>query len=343
MGESPNGEDTYQQFIQNDFEYKAELINFYNSISTSWNEQNLFPQETGLDQNIASYSGISNNSIINSEKILLVDTGVDTFDPSLQAQMEGNAQVSNFTPMVDEVSQNQGSNQPLDVPNSSLNTNVQTPNQASIQLKRNEDSSNHGSNQTKAFRTDNLKWRIFISPMICLKVYLKERFGLNIDSYKCKDHLGENYKERMQFLKTSVKELLNKHKETKEQIDKKLESCNDTTKKELNYYLNMNYKELFENYEKIKAKLTPSTINELISRENEIQSQREKREKYRINKKNGNNKALHELRIGNFEEGLEKLFEGIQRGKWQRGEKGQKERIKIFKFRKVKRKRRGQT
>ena len=236
MGESPNEEDTYQQFIQNDFEYKDELINFYNSISTSWNEQNLFSQETGLDQNITSYSGISNNSIINSEKILLVDTGVDTFDPSLQAQMEGNAQVSNFIPMVDEVSQNQGSNQPLDVPNSSLNTNVQTPNQASIQL------------------------------------------------------------------------------------------------------------ELSENYEKIKAKLrTPSTINELISRENEIQSQREKREKYRINKKNGNNKALHELRIGNFEEGLEKLFEGIQRGKWQRSEKGQKEKIKIFKIRKVKRKRRGQT
>ena len=40
MGESPHGEDTYQQFIQNDFEYKAELINFYNSISTSCNEQN---------------------------------------------------------------------------------------------------------------------------------------------------------------------------------------------------------------------------------------------------------------------------------------------------------------
>ena len=144
-------------------------------------------------------------------------------------------------------------------------------------------------------------------------------------------------------METSVKVLLNKHKETKDQIDKKLESCNDTTKKELNYYLNMNYKELFENYEKIKAKLTPSTINELISRENEIQSQREKREKYRVNKKNGNNNALHELRIGNFEEGLETLFEGIQRGKWQRSEKGQKEKIKIFKIRKVKRKRRGQT
>ena len=135
--------------------------------------------------------------------------------------------------------------------------------------------------------------------------------------------------------------LLNKHKETKDQIDKKLESCNDTTKKELNYYLNMNYEELSENYEKIKAKLrTPSTIIELISRENEIQS---KREKYRNLKKNRNNNVLHELRIGNFEEGLETLFEGIQRGKWQRSEKGQKEKIKIFKIRKVKRKRRGQT
>ena len=54
MSESPNEEDTYQQFIQNDFGCKAELINFLNSISTSWNEQNLFSQETGLDQNITS-------------------------------------------------------------------------------------------------------------------------------------------------------------------------------------------------------------------------------------------------------------------------------------------------
>ena len=153
MSESPNEEDTYQHFIQNNFEYKAELINFLNSISTSWNEPNSPPQETGLDKNIASYSGISNYSIINPKQIYQVGRGVDTFDPSLQAQIEGNAQVSNFTPMVHEDSQNQGSNQPLNVPNSSLNTNVQTPNQASIQLERNEDSTNQDSNQTKKVRT----------------------------------------------------------------------------------------------------------------------------------------------------------------------------------------------
>ena len=306
MSESPNGEDTYQQFIQNDFEYKAELINFLNSISTSWNEPNSPPQETGLDPNIASYSGISNYSIINPKQIYQVGRGVDTFEPSLQAQVEGNAQVSNFTPMVHEDSQNQGSNQPLNLPNSSLNTNVQTPNQASIQLERNEDSTNQDSNKTKKVRTDELKWQMYISPMICLKALFKEKFVLNIESYDCKDHMGTKYNERQNFLNTSVKELLNKHGETKDKIDKKLESCDETTKKEINYYLNMTYKQLSEHYEEIKANLqmlkgTFLTINKLISRENEIQSKRERREKYRINKKNGNNNVLHELRIGNFE------------------------------------------
>ena len=352
MSESPNEEDTYQHFIQNNFEYKAELINFLNSISTSWNEPNSPPQETGLDPNIASYSGISNYSIINPKQIYQVGRGVDTFEPSLQAQVEGNAQVSNFTPMVHEDSQNQGSNQPLNVPNSSLNTNVQTPNQASTQSERNEDSTNQDSNQTKKVRTDELKWQMYISPMICLKALFKEKFVSNIESYDCKDHMGTKYNERQNFLNTSVKELLNKHGETKDKIDKKLESCDETTKKEINYYLNMTYKQLSEHYEEIKANLqmlkgTFLTINKLISRENEIQSKRERREKYRINKKNGNNNVLHELRIGNFEKGLEALFENIEKGKWQRGEKGQEEKIKIFKIKKIKRKkkrkRRGET
>ena len=352
MSESRNEEDTFQQLIQDNCECNAEIINFLNSISTPRNEPNSFSQETGLDPNIASNSGISNYSIINPKQIYQVGRGVDTFDSSLQAQIEGNPQASNFTPMVHEDSQNQGSNQPLNVPNSSLNTNVQTPNQASIQLEKNEDSTNQDSNKTKKVRTDELKWQMYISPMICLKALFKEKFCLNIESYDCKDYLGTKYKERQNFLNTSVKELLNKHEETKDKIDKKLESCDETTKKEINYYLNMTYKQLSEHYEEIKANLqmlkgTFLTINKLISRENEIQSKREKREKYRINKKNGNNNALHELRIGNFEKGLEELFENIEKGKWQRGEKGQEEKIKIFKIKKIKRKkkrkRRGET
>lgn len=250
-----------------------------------------------------------------------------TLESPHKGQIEGNVQIPYLT--YPQIFPKQSYNQPLPANN--------------LIPINNESSSNQGSNPTETFRIDNLKWQIYISPMICLKAFLNERFDLNIDSYDCKKYLGKNYKERMEFLKESVWELLNKHGETKDKIDKKLESCDNTTKKELNYYLNMTYKKLSENYEKIKAKLrTPSTIIELISRENEIQS---KREKYRNLKKNRNNNVLHELRIGNFEEGLEKLFEGIKRGKWQRGQKEQEGKIKIFKIKKLKmkRKRRGET
>ena len=310
--------------------------------------------ETKFDKNGPLNGEISHNSNIDSPPIKYLGTTTIrveekiTFESPHKDQIEGNVQIPNFTSAIEQIFPNQSYNQPLPANNLHSRTNEETPNQASIDDYNlipinNESSSNQGSNKTEKFRTDNLKWQIYISPMICLKAFLNERFDLNIDSYDCKKYLGTNYKERMEFLKTSIRELLNKHEETKEKIDKKLESCDETTKKELNYYLNMNYEELSENYEKIKAKLrTSSTINELISRENEIQS---KREKYRNLKKNRNNNVLHELRIGNFEEGLEKLFEGIKRGKWQRGEKEQEWKIKIFKIKKLKRKmkRRGRT
>ena len=330
------------------------LENSFYDFSTHQNLGIPSEDETNLDKNGPLNGEISHNSNIDSQQIIYLETktirveDIITFESPNKAQIEGNAQIPNLTSAIEQIFSNQSSNQPLPSNNLPWRTNEETPNQSSIDdynliPVNNESSSNQGSNKTETFRTDNLKWQMYISPMICLKAFLNERFDLNIDSYDCKKYLGTNYKERMEFLETSIRELLNKHEETKEKIDKKLESCDDTTKKELNYYLNMNYKELSENYEKIKAKLrTPSTINELISRENEIQS---KREKYRNLKKNRNNNVLHELRIGNFEEDLEKLFEGIKRGKWQRGEKEQEGKIKIFKIRKVKRKkkRRGET
>ena len=306
--------------------------------------------ETKFDKNGPLNGEISHNSNIDSPPIKYLGTTTIrveekiTFESPHKDQIEGNVQIPNLTSRIWMGFYKK----PLSANNLFSRTDEETPNQASIDdynliSINNESSSNQGSNKTEKFRTDNLKWQIYISPMICLKAFLNERFDLNIDSYDCKKYLGKNYKERMEFLKESVRELLNKHGETKDKIDKKLESCDNTTKKELNNYLNMTYKKLSENYEKIKAKLrTPSTIIELISRENEIQS---KREKYRNLKKNRNNNVLHELRIGNFEEGLEKLFEGIKRGKWQRGQKEQEGKIKIFKIRKVKRKkkRRGET
>ena len=268
--------------LEEDDSHSFRLENSFYDFPTHQNLGILSEDETKFDKNGPLNGEISHNSNIDSPPIKYLGTTTIrveekiTFESPHKDQIEGNVQIPYLTSWIKPIFPNQSYNQPLPANNLFSRTDEETPNQASIDDYNlipinNESSSNQGSNKT--FKTDNLKWQIYISPMICLKAFLNERFDLNIDSYDCKKYLGTNYKERMEFLKTSIRELLNKHEETKKKKKKKLESCDDTTKKELNYYLNMNYKELSENYEKIKAKLrTSSTINELISRENEIQS-----------------------------------------------------------------------
>lgn len=351
--DGPFGEDNSQQFSEVNWEPDARLNNFYPS---SLNELKPSSEETNLNLNKFSFCEIPDNSNMNSTIIRRINLRreelANSFEPSLQAQIEGNRQMDIITPiitpMVCEESPNQGSDQILPENNSPGRTKEETPNQDDIKTfnlipVNNEDSSNQDLSQTQTFRrTDNLNKEIFITPMICLKPFLKKRYGLNIDSFNCGEVLGKRIKEKKIILPKNIRDILSlsKDKDISDRIEKILDSDIDTSKKEeLNYFLSMKYEELFEHYKRNDKNFQISegntlTINEFITLEKAIEI---KREQYGNIKKYKNNQALLELKLEKFEKNSKTIIVNIKNGKRQR------EKIKYFKIRKVKRKRRGET
>ena len=221
----PNEEDNFQSLIENYFSHEFRpLNNFYNSIIPSSNEGMSLEEETKLGQN----RPLPYNLIMNSPPIRKVGTGTirevaNEFEPSLQANIERNAQVSDLIPMAEEEFPNQDFNQSQGVPNSFRITYEETPSIQSNNLipVSDEGSSNQGSSQTPKIKIDNLNNEIFITPMEYLKTSLK-RIGLNIDSINCYKALGKNIGERKKNLKKSIREILGKYIEEMKETFKKI-------------------------------------------------------------------------------------------------------------------------
>ena len=341
--DGPFGEDNSQQFSEVNWEPDARLNNFYPS---SLNELKPLSEETNLNLNKFSSCEISDNSNMNSRREELANS----FEPSLKAQIEGIRQMDIITPIITptvcEESPNQGSDQILPENNSPGITKEESPNHDDIKTYNlipvnNEDSSNQDLSQTPTFRrTDNLNKEIFITPMICLKTFFKERFDLNIDSFNCGKVLGKKIKEKKIILPKNIRDILSEDEDISDRIKKILDSDIDTSKKEeLNYFLSMKYEELFEHYKRNDKNFQISegntlTINEFITLEKAIEI---KREQYGNIKKYKNNQALLELKLEKFEKNSKTIIVNIKNGKRQR------EKIKYFKIRKVKRKRRGEA
>ena len=257
----PNEEDNFQSLIENYFSHEFRpLNNFYNSIIPSSNEGmslEELEEKTKLGQNrLLPY-----NLIMNSPPIRSVGTGTirevaNEFEPSLQAHIERNAQVSDLIPMAEEEFPNQDFNQSQGVPNLFRTTNEETPNQASIQSINlipvsNEGSSNQGSSQTPKIKIDNLNNEIFITPMEYLKTSLK-RIGLNIDSINCYKALGKNIGERKKNLKKSIREILGKY----------IEEMKETFKKIIGEILGINIEERKETLQKSIGEILGKNIGE---------------------------------------------------------------------------------
>ena len=347
MNYPPDGlfeEDNSQQFSEVNWASDvSRLKNFYppplNGLMPS-------SEETNLNLNKFSSCEISDNSNMNSRREELANS----FEPSLKAQIEGKGQMDNITPIITpkvcEESPNQGSDQISPENKPPGRTKEETSNQAEIKTYNlipvnNEDSSNQDLSQTPTFRrTDNLNKEIFITPMICLKTLVKKRYGLNIDSFNCGEVLGKRIKEKKIILPKNIRDILSEDEDISDRIEKILDSDIDTSKKEeLNYFLSMKYEELFEHYKRNDKNFQISegntlTINEFITLEKAIEI---KREQYGNIKKYKNNQALLELKLEKFEKNSKTIIVNIKNGKRQR------EKIKYFKIRKVKRKRRGEA
>ena len=257
----PNEEDNFQSLIENYFSHEFRpLNNFYNSIIPSSNEGmslEELKEETKLGQN----RPLPYNLIMNSPPIRSVGTGTirevaNEFEPSLQAHIERNAQVSDLIPMAEEEFPNQDFNQSQGVPNLFRTTSEETHNQASIQSNNlipvsNEGSSSQGSSQTPKIKIDNLNNEIFITPMEYLKTSLK-RIGLNIDSINCYKALGKNIGERKKNLKKSIREILGKY----------IEEMKETFKKIIGEILGINIEERKETLQKSIGEILGKNIGE---------------------------------------------------------------------------------
>ena len=257
----PNEEDNFQSLIENYFSHEFRpLNNFYNSIIPSSNEGmslEELKEETKLGQN----RPLPYNLIMNSPPIRSVGTGTirevaNEFEPSLQAHIERNAQVSDLIPMAEEEFPNQDFNQSQGVPNLFRTTSEETPNQASIQSNNlipviDEGSSSQGSSQTPKIKIDNLNNEIFITPMEYLKTSLK-RIGLNIDSINCYKALGKNIGERKKNLKKSIREILGKY----------IEEMKETFKKIIGEILGINIEERKETLQKSIGEILGKNIEE---------------------------------------------------------------------------------
>ena len=351
----PFEEDNSQQFSEVNWASDvSRLKNFYppplNGLMPS-------SEETNLNQNKLSFCEISDNSNMNSKIIRTISLRseelANSFEPSLQAQIEGKGQMDIITPIItpkvcEEFRLIQGSDQISPENKPPGRTKEETSNQADTKTynlipENNEDSSNQDLSQTPTFRrTDNLNKEIFITPMICLKTLVKKRYGLNIDSFNCGEVLGKKIKEKKIILPKNIRDILSlsEDKDISDRIEKILDSDIDTSKKEeLNYFLSMKYEELFEHYKRNDKNFQISegntlTINEFITLEKAIEI---KREQYGNIKKYKNNQALLELKLEKFEKNSKTIIVNIKNGKRQR------EKIKYFKIRKVKRKRRGEA
>ena len=257
----PNEEDNFQSLIENYFSHEFRpLNNFYNSIIPSSNEGmslEELEEKTKLGQN----RPLPYNLIMNLPPIRKVGTGTirevaNEFEPSLQAHIERNAQVSDLIPMAEEEFPNQDFNQSQGVSNLFRITYEETPNQASIQSNNlipvsNEGSSSQGSSQTPKIKIDNLNNEIFITPMEYLKTFLK-RFDLNIDSINCYKALGKNIGERKKNLKKSIREILGKY----------IEEMKETFKKIIGEILGINIEERKETLQKSIGEILGKNIGE---------------------------------------------------------------------------------
>ena len=196
-----------------------------------------------------------------------------------------------------------------------------------------EEFPNRSFSETRGIRIDDLNKEVFHSPMQFMKSFFKKRFDLNVEFFNCNDALGTSIRYMKTPLKFTIREILGHNKEISKRIEEKLESEKDGDKKmELNYFLDLNYEELFNKYIRGDinfqiSKGTPSIIKEFITLEKAIQL---KRERWRKLKKYKEDNSLLEFKLALFKRYSNTIIQDIKSGRKERGKN------KIFKIRKGK-------
>jgi len=173
---------------------------------------------------------------------------IESFDyiniPISKANSKGNNQDEKFEPN----------------PLNSLKENkkvVQTPitkdlantNYTSVEKATKENNENNTEIALKNERADNLRRKAFYRPMIFLKEFFKEMFGLNFDCFKCEIIFGCSVRYFKVILGWKIYQILCCYKENKLQIMNFLKrKINEDEKLMFFYFMTRTYEELYKHY-----------------------------------------------------------------------------------------------
>ena len=134
---------------------------------------------------------------------------------------------------------------------------VQTPitkdlantNYTSIEKATKENNENNTEIALKNERADNLRRKAFYRPMIFLKEFFKEMFGLNFDCFKCEIIFGCSVRYFKVILGWKIYQILCCYKENKLQIMNFLKrKINEDEKLMFFYFMTRTYEELYKHY-----------------------------------------------------------------------------------------------
>ena len=134
---------------------------------------------------------------------------------------------------------------------------VQTPitkdlantNYTSVEKATKENNENNTEIALKNERADNLRRKAFYRPMIFLKEFFKEMFGLNFDCFKCEIIFGCSIRYFKVILGWKIYQILCCYKENKLQIMNFLKrKINEDEKLMFFYFMTRTYEELYKHY-----------------------------------------------------------------------------------------------
>jgi hypothetical protein len=173
---------------------------------------------------------------------------IESFDyinlPISKANSKGNNQDEKFEPNpLNALKENKK------VVQSPIIKDVTNTNYTSVEKATKENNENNTEIALKNERADNLRRKAFYRPMIFLKEFFKEMFGLNFDCFKCEIIFGCSVRYFKVILGWKIYQILCCYKENKLQIMNFLKrKINEDEKLMFFYFMTRTYEELYKHY-----------------------------------------------------------------------------------------------
>ena len=173
---------------------------------------------------------------------------IESFDyiniPISKANSKGNNQDEKFEPNpLNALKENKK------VVQTPITKDLANTNYTSVEKATKENNENNTKIALKNERVDNLRRKAFYRPMIFLKEFFKEMFGLNFDCFKCEIIFGCSVRYFKVILGWKIYQILCCYKENKLQIMNFLKrKINEDEKLMFFYFMTRTYEELYKHY-----------------------------------------------------------------------------------------------